>query len=109
MDPEAAHIVLTDFKTQIFVVSWELTLEQAVDMVSISHGLGGALTGLWYTGMLKGFRVRFWHFGISMGGFPFQTQCTQFATLGAFWKVCPESTQFVQNWVDLFCLFGFLV
>ncbi len=26
-------------------------------------------------------------FGILMGGFPFQTQCAQFAKLGAFWKI----------------------
>ena len=29
-------------------------------------------------------------FGISMGGFPFQTQCAQFAKLGEFWKIWPK-------------------
>ncbi|XP_072043288.1 inosine-uridine preferring nucleoside hydrolase-like [Amphiura filiformis] len=32
VDPEAAYIVLSDFNTSIYIVSWELTLEQAVDM-----------------------------------------------------------------------------
>ena len=41
-------------------------------------------------------------FGISMSGFPFQTQSAQFAKLGAFLKIWPKSTQFGTNFLQKF-------
>ena len=40
--------------------------------------------------LVRGFRCFFVIFGTSMGGFPFETQCAQFAKLRAFWKIGPK-------------------
>ena len=70
---------------------------------------GGGLTGWWYTGMLKTFRVLFVIFGISTGGFPFQTQCAKFANLDAFWKIWSKKHPICSKFCGFLQQFGIVM
>ena len=70
----------------------------------VNHKGGGFSLQLMVYGDAQRFKGAFSSLGpigISMGGFPFKTQCAQFAKSGVFRKIRPKSTKICSNWVFL--------